>query len=505
MKDLKDLAEYVNPRRLKRLRYFFKGKRARDETHAGRLYNAVLKGELEDDKTASELLFGKAGASHYYKVKHELRQELLNTVLLIDSGQKERGVYYSGFLRCRKELYAAEVLWVEGHVRAAISVLRKLLPYAKELEFPGLVVPILERLRSFTVAHAPNQSDYDSLQEDIKYWTRLRSAEERIKELLYDMLIEYALSAAPPEDRFDELDEKYKCLLKEYDSVDTVEFLFSASMVKFGLLDGRGLYQEALEVCWDGIRSLELKAHVPRGYIRNLLMQVIGVSIRIRSMYHGRRAVIQALRITDEGDGPWFRINQLYFYVSFRSGEYQNAVALCNRMLNHPQFSKLGNDHKERWYLLRAYLSWLLIVNEDVDLYNELSEFRLRRFLNNVPGFIKDKMGFNVPVLIIQVLWLLQKKQYLDVRNRLESLMRYSLRYLAKTKGLLRTYYFIKLLSQLNNSNFRRSLFVHKAAPYLAKMSSYTVEEDLQSVEVEIIVYEDLYKYTLRLLDENMH
>ena len=97
MKDLIDLVQYVSPQRLKRLSFFFRGKQTRDKTYAGKLYQAIVDGQKWDDKAASKELFGKPRSSHYYKVKHELKQELINSVLLIDAGQKSRGTYYAGF------------------------------------------------------------------------------------------------------------------------------------------------------------------------------------------------------------------------------------------------------------------------------------------------------------------------------------------------------------------------------------------------------------------------
>ena len=101
MKVLADLIDYVSPKRLLSLSYFFRRGGRRQKTHADRLYDAVVQKKIESDKEGSKRLFGKVGTSHYYKVKFELKQQLLNSVLLVENDQKELGTYFEVFIRCR--------------------------------------------------------------------------------------------------------------------------------------------------------------------------------------------------------------------------------------------------------------------------------------------------------------------------------------------------------------------------------------------------------------------
>lgn len=505
MRELADLINYVNPKRLNRLSYFFRSSAKRRKTHVGRLYEAVVNKKIGTDKEGSKLLFGYAGSSHYYKVKHELKQQLLNSVLLVESDQKDKGTYYEVFIHCRKELYAAEVLFVEGHIEASIYILKKLLSKAIEAELTEIVLPVLYYLRTYSLTVVSDVEACIRYRALEKYWIRIRDAEERVDHMYAELAVNYVGTSAPPKESvylakefLVEVEEKFK-------DIKTARYLHRYFFIRSVLHDSLGEHREGIEVGWEAVEELGKIKLAPRGFMRSVLFHIIASSIRLRALHDGRRAVLKALTLVDEGTRPWFRINQLYLYLCVRSDDFGTAVRTMNKMIGHKWFKKLPVGFKERCYLLRAYLNWLIAIGK-ADTGNErLDSFRIGRFINNVPEFSKDKLGMNVPILIIQALWLLQQRRYLLARHRLDNLKRYALKYLASSKGVLRTYYFIRTLTQLSNANFHRGAFIRKSAPHYRSLQEQPVTENLQSVEVEIIPYEDLYQYTLDLLDDSVH
>ncbi|PHI18684.1 hypothetical protein CEQ90_16610 [Lewinellaceae bacterium SD302] len=505
MKELADLIDYVSPKRLMSLSYFFRRGARRQKTHADRLYDAVVKKKIDSDKEASKRLFGVSGSSHYYKVKFELKQQLLNSVLLVENDQKELGTFFEVFIQCRKELYAAEVLFVEGHILASVDILKKLLSRAIEAELTDIIIPVLYYLKTYSLSIMPDPVACQRYQALERKWIRIRTAEEVVDELYTDLAVNYVKTAAPPPDTIYTALNKLNNIHDLYKDIRTARYIYKYYFILYMTYDSQGHYREGIEISWKAVRSLSKGDYVPRGFIRSMLLQIIDASIRLRALNDGQRAVIQSLRLVEEGERDWFRINQLYLYLCIRSDEYSTAIKTINRMFDHRKFKKLPGEFKERYYLLRAYVSWL-IESKSIDVKGEpLNSFRIGRFINDVPRFSKDKMGMNVPVLIIQVLWLLQRKNYEVARGRLDSLKRYSLKYLSTNKGMLRTYYFIRVLTQLSNANFHRAAFVRKAASFYRLLREQPSTASLQSVEVEIVPYEDMYEYALNILDNKIH
>jgi len=116
--------------------------------------------------------------------------------------------------------------------------------------------------------------------------------------------------------------------------------------------------------------------------------------------------------------------------------------------------------------------------------------------LNSVPLFSKDKRGLNIPILIIQILFMIVKKDYDQSIDRIEAIKKYCTRYLVKDKNF-RSNCFINMLLQIPMAGFRRSEVKRKAKKYLDQLESTPLEFSNQASEIEIIPYEDLWGFII--------
>lgn len=505
MNDFKDLVNYVSPSRLRRIKFFFRGRGWRSNSYIGMLYQAALDGKDWDDSKASLEIFGEEGSSQYYKVKHQLRHELVNAVLLIDSSRRNQNEYEQVKLRCRKEFYAAEVLWLEGHTAAAGKLLHRLIRRAEAYELPDLMVPIIQRLRTYSVIYNKNSKEFDNWDDKLNVWRSVRQIDEEIDALYGRVVLAFNSSGGIPPPEFMQFNERINQILAKAPPILPGEVIYKICVVRFAVASGQGNYIEGMRVCQMAIEQLEAKVHPQSNLVRSVYIQMISASIRLRMMEKGRQAALKAMRLANEGDQPWFQVNQMFFYLSIRSGEYAIATSIINRVMSQSRFAKQIPNIKERFYLSRAYLSWILLFQELAEDEEKIRAFRIGRFLNDVPEFARDKHGFNVPVLVIQMLWLLYRKQYGEVTRRLTRLRRYASRHLARNNGTMRNFYFLQMLVQLKNARFNRKNFIRKAAPHLEAMSNLSSREDTQSLELEILPYEVIYEHLLKLLDNYNH
>ena len=126
--------------------------------------------------------------------------------------------------------------------------------------------------------------------------------------------------------------------------------------------------------------------------------------------------------------------------------------------------------------------------------------FRLKKFLNDIPIFSRDKRGYNIPVLIIQILFLIVNKKYERLSDRMEAIEKYTTRYLKKNENF-RSNCFIKMLLQIPKRNFHRVAVERHAKKYRDKLKSVPLSIANQAYEVEIIPYAHLWEYVLESLD----
>jgi hypothetical protein len=128
------------------------------------------------------------------------------------------------------------------------------------------------------------------------------------------------------------------------------------------------------------------------------------------------------------------------------------------------------------------------------------SSFRISKFLNEVPVYSKDKRGLNIAILIIQFLFLLHKRRYSELIDRADALKQYCYRYLRKD-DTFRSHCFIRMLLQIPRADFNRIRTERYAESYMKKLKSVPLIVSDQSIEVEVIPYDDLWEMTLELLN----
>ena len=98
--------------------------------------------------------------------------------------------------------------------------------------------------------------------------------------------------------------------------------------------------------------------------------------------------------------------------LCFHSNQYDKAYIIYKKCRFHPNFKKLSPAARELWLSLEGYVQYLIQIKKIEVPEEERKKFRLRKFLNEVPLFSKDKRNSNIPILILHMLMLLHQKEY---------------------------------------------------------------------------------------------
>jgi hypothetical protein len=162
----------------------------------------------------------------------------------------------------------------------------------------------------------------------------------------------------------------------------------------------------------------------------------------------------------------------------------------------------LPAHYHEHWKIFETYLHYFIAINEikpDLQSQRRFGTFRPGKFLNEVPVYSKDKRGSNITILVLQVLFLIKERKYEEVSDKLESLKYYSHRYLRKDETY-RSNVFIHMLMQLPKGHFNKKAVERHADKYILKLKGMPLELSSQSVELEIVPYEKLWKFVITSL-----
>lgn len=176
--------------------------------------------------------------------------------------------------------------------------------------------------------------------------------------------------------------------------------------------------------------------------------------------------------------------------LALHSGEYQEAYLVHKELEEHPNFTRFGIYFKELWVLYHAYLYFLVKVGEIKPLKNDrrFDNFRMGRFLNEIPALATDKRGMNVPTLIVQMLLLLIEKNYDAVLERIEAIDKYRGRYV-KTDENFRSDCFIKMVQLLPKGHFKSKKVEQMGRQYLLDLKEVPINFSNQSHETEVLPF----------------
>ena len=122
---------------------------------------------------------------------------------------------------------------------------------------------------------------------------------------------------------------------------------------------------------------------------------------QLRNYEKGKEMALNSIDLVLPGTHSWYVNRELFLILALHSKEYQEAYDILIKSVKHSKFKFLSFALQERWLIYKAYIYFLAHINKLSIPEKEQKNFRLRRFLNSIPTFSKDKRGMNIPIIII--------------------------------------------------------------------------------------------------------
>ncbi|NML67421.1 hypothetical protein HHL22_19635 [Hymenobacter sp. RP-2-7] len=193
----------------------------------------------------------------------------------------------------------------------------------------------------------------------------------------------------------------------------------------------------------------------------------------------------------------WFYFYEYFVLLALHAADYEKALRLVQVAHKNPSYQKQRPAALAQWELLEAYTE-LVQPHERLPL-GRRSQLTVFASLA-VPEYTRDKRGYNVAILIFQLLHYLQQRMLEPVLSRLERLRKYQQRHL-RDKAALRSRTFLRLLLLMPEANFDpKELEVEpRSQKLLVQLREAPLVGEAEA-QIEIIPYEDLWEFTLSTL-----
>ncbi|MBK8557082.1 MAG: hypothetical protein IPL65_15510 [Lewinellaceae bacterium] len=501
MDDLRELTGIVTPKKLEALRRRYGAYLPRDP-RVKRLYDLLVAGKLRTDAEAMQAILGSnKHVLKFRRIKIALREYLHQMLLIIDLNLPHYHQRQTAYYEAYKQWAALKLLTGKGAHIASMDVAKSTLKLARKYEFTDIAVDIARSFRLYYGSLVGDIKQFDHYVKLTRTYEDIFHFENLAEELYTDLVIRYVNTKSTQTEVHTQAKASFKRLEPALRKYDTYRLHFVGRLMEVLIYTSINDYKSTVGICDKAIRFFEQKPYIASIPLQVFLYQEMVCYVQLRDFKRGEAAAARGMQFIEEGSFNWFKYQELFLLLSLHARQYKRAYDTYLETVAHRRFATLPDSIRQIWKIMEAYLYFLIETGKIVPAKPDarFSRFRVVRFVNEVPLFSKDKRGMNIPILIFQILYLLQEKKYGEMLDRMEAISKYSSRYLKK-KDNYRSSCFIKMLLQIPASDFHRVAVERHAGKYAALLAKAPIDFAGQSHDIEIIPYEDLWEMVLGLL-----
>ncbi len=495
MKVFREMVDLVTKQSLQKIEVIDESTPLNKENLYLQLFKGISDGSISTDEEAASIIYQTSPTNKKYQMlKSRLKDRLTNSLFFLNHKKIHDSPFQQAAFLCNKNYFCAKILLTHGARTSAIAMAKSTLTLAEKFDINEITLLCSRMLRNH-YAMAGMKRDHQYYSEKVSGALKKIRAESRAEFMYETLVVEYGKSKAHrPElaTKAKEYFEQCKELAKYQDSFHLHLSYYRTGMLYYQIVRN---YQSLLSLC---SRFQDyLKKH-PEFYRASLEGEIallkLGCCFNLRDYKNGKVNADEALKHYVKGRNNWFTVMENYFLLTMHTEKFEEALDILEETTHEPRFQYMDDAKKEAWKIYEAYLNYLLPGNQ------KLKDFKLLKFLNEVPIYSKDKTGYYAAILIAQILYLIDRWDEDGLEKKIESLRIFSLRNLSGNTAP-RTFIFIKMLRQLLNNNYdfkKVKIKTNAAVEKLEGAHSKQVEVDT----MEIIPYEKIWTIILNRLQE---
>lgn len=504
MDTLKDLINVVNKKAIKRVEVM--GNSTNYSSKMRELYDGIAEGKFETDHDAAQALYdGDENDANYKKLKYRLEKRLINTAFFIDLNKPGYTDEAKANISCYRNMMAAYILNRLGIRKTGAKIAQKTLNQAIRFEFSNISYRMCTYLRNYYGTIVGDLKKMDHYHERSMYYFQI-AYYENIAEGNLSKLVALSYRSDVDKTSLEKMAinflEETQEVINEYTSNTLLRLYHLIRSIRYQLVND---YRNLLIASNDAIQYFSSKAAYRT--LASFCLWKLLCCIQLKKYEEAEKAIAFMNSFIDKGSINYFSALEYQTLLYFHSKKFQKVYEIIASTANDKRLLReMPGSIREHWLLYEAYANLFVKmgkIDSSLSKY-QLERFKLSRFLNEVPIYSMEKRRANIPVLIIQILFMLQQKKFSQVVDRMDALNAYCYRYLRKDETF-RSNVFIKMLLQIPKANFHREAVVRKTKQLRERLDNVPLEVARQSSEIEIIPYEDLWEYVLEMLSHRFH
>lgn len=495
MKNLIEISKIVTKKKVRKIEIFDDHSLKHKNSKFNEFYEALMAGKFKNDRDAASFLYSCSPTDDKYRqLKSRFRKRLLNTLFFLDVNLPSTSSYNRAYYSCNKDWTLVKILLSNNADHTASALARQILTTALKFKFADVIVNCSRILRNYS-ADTRDEKGYEMYDQYIKQYANVLDAEIRSEELYQRVIMNYLKPQSKNQNLAEKIDTYCDALVglsEIYESPIVIYNMYLVWAFRYEMLRD---FDEMLAVCSKAENYIEQNpAFYQDDKLATFQLKKMSAYLHLKDWKNGKVNAEKCLQSFPTGSDTWFSFMEYYLLLAIHTDNYLNAVAIYNEAVGNSKFKKISGYSKEKWKIYDVYLNFI-IENQGQDnpvlLSQKRKNFRQSRFLNDPILYPKDQRIFTVLLVVAQVLFLLEKKSYNAVTERIDRLKSYANRQLKKEE-YHRAIQFIRLLQQLNKADYQVSELTNVDKYYNRLIEQPFFYRGLIS-ELEIIPYEKLW------------
>lgn len=500
--DLKILVNFLDKAKIDHLEIFNQNDFNTSKSKVGKLFEIIKENNFSDFKELQEATYGEiASESAFKKLIFRFKEKLINTLFFADVNsplfsERTRAYYISS-----RRTLSIRMIVERGARRLAIEIAENTLPICLKYEFTELSVLLSRFLLRQYSGNVMNTKKYLSFKKTYGAQVKIYNAELEMEEISSAIIFKRNATSLiyNKKNSFKLLDTEVEKAILFSQENPSIELILSCSTIILDYYKELKNFSKYKEWTFYFAERIFSKPFLSIVTLENLLNAQLRITLLTKDAKTADEIEFNFFQKLINGNFNWYVVNLYYILTLLHCKKFVKATYQLEFVIGNKTFGNQPAVIQENYFICQAYCSYLNIIGITERIKNQ-GEFRINKFLNQVPEFSRDKQGANIPILIIQILFFLADKKYSKIIDRIESLNLYSYRHLKKDENF-RSQCFIRMISEMVRADFRKQGTIFRTEKLLTKLKAVPIDMYPATAETEIIPYEDLWEMVVERLE----
>ncbi len=447
-----------------------------EDSKLGSFYRIITTSDKQKDEEAAFELYGNDHPGTKYKsLKDSFISRSLNNLISLNLHKAGISKRTTAVYRTYKNLFASSVLMPLGMQSAAVSIARKGLITAEKYELYHPAIQFLKQLRSESLQEGKTK-EYRKYSDKLENTISLLEAQLKIERLENEIRIHFTNTLY--------INEKYEDDAKE--ALEQIEQLLQTHETYLGRISYyrlRYLYRQiandafgSIAACDEALDYLQTKPDLTaKSRIGEFVLYKLDNYLLLNDHEKGKERILSCAQYFGSGSNNWFTYKEKQFFLEMNTLSFFQAQEVLYEVTTDKSYSTLRDHIRDRWIIYGLYLEYAQDPEGLVSLYiksKKPSKSKRRKtadLIFKVPSKTSDKQGFYVSVLILNILILLEAKDFEALEGQLEILTTYRFKFLTG-KHSAQTFLLLRLIDLMKASGFDLRVMGKKMSFYERKL-----------------------------------